>query len=93
MFGSDKVVKNKGSDNTAETTIQNLIANALLFLAILAVCYGIYGGFLMMTAGGEEDKMKKGRTILLQVAIGLVVIFLANSIVQFVLKNILTAGA
>ncbi len=43
----------------------------------------------MLTAGGEEEKMKKGRTILIQVAIGLVVIFLANSVVQFVLQRIL----
>ena len=61
----------------------------MTFLAILAVVYGLYGGFLMVTAGGEEEKMKKGRTILIQVAIGLVVIFLANSIVQFVLTKIL----
>ncbi len=61
----------------------------MTFLAIIAVIYGLYGGFLMLTAGGEEEKMKKGRTILIQVAIGLVVIFLANSIVQFVLTKIL----
>ena len=61
----------------------------MTFLAILAVVYGLYGGFLMLTAGGEEEKMKKGRTILIQVAIGLIVIFLANSIVQFVLTKIL----
>lgn len=94
MFGYTNVQGNiQGSTGTADKTIQNLISNALLFLAILAVVYGIYGGFLMMTAGGEEDKMKKGRTILLQVAIGLVVIFLANSIVSFVLTNILKPGA
>ena len=75
--------------NTAETAIQIYIGKAMTFLAILAVVYGLYGGFLMVTAGGEEEKMKKGRTILIQVAIGLVVIFLANSIVQFVLTKIL----
>lgn len=43
----------------------------------------------MLTAGGDEEKVKKGRTILIQVGIGLIVIFLANSIVQFVLTKII----
>ena len=75
----------QGSKNTADVTIQNLIQNAMIFLAIIAVIYGIYGGFLMLTAGGDEKKVEQGKKILIQVGIGLVVIFLANSIVQFVL--------
>ena len=47
----------------------------------------------MLTAGGDEDKVSTGRKILIQVALGLVVIFLANSIVQFVLSRILTPNA
>lgn len=93
-FGGDKVQSGlQGSKNTADVTIQNLIQNAMIFLAILAVCYGLYGGFLMLTAGGDEDKVSTGRKILIQVALGLVVIFLANSIVQFVLSRILTPNA
>ncbi|MDD2891632.1 MAG: hypothetical protein PHQ95_01585 [Candidatus Gracilibacteria bacterium] len=93
-FGGTKVQSNvSGSGNAADTTIQNLISNAMSFLAILAVCYGLYGGFLIMTAGGEDDKVKKGKTILIQVGLGLVVIFLANSIVQWVLGKVLTSGA
>ncbi len=74
-----------GTADKADAAIQNLISTALTFLAILAVVYGIYGGFLIMTAGGEEEKVKKGRTIILQVVIGLIVIYLANSIVAWVL--------
>lgn len=88
MFGGDKVSVG-GAAGTADTAIQSLLRNAMLFLGIVAVLYGVYGGFLMVTAGGEEEKMKKGRTILIQVAIGLVVIFLANSIVQWVLSQVL----
>ncbi len=92
-FGDNKVQGNiAGSQNTADVAIQNLVANVMLFLAIVAVLYGIYGGFLIVTAGGEEDKVKKGRTIIFQVVIGLVVIFLANSIVQWLLRSIFTSG-
>ncbi len=89
-FGGNKVQQNvQGTGNNADVAVQNLVSNAMLFLGIVAVLYGIWGGFLMVTAGGDEEKVKKGRTILVQVAIGLVVIFLANSIVQFVLTQIL----
>lgn len=89
-FGSQNVKSDvQGATGTADTAVQRLIGNAMFFLAIIAVCYGIYGGFLMLTAGGEDEKVKQGRKILVQVAIGLIVIFLANSIVQFILQNIL----
>ena len=55
-----------------------------MYLSILAVCYGIYGGFQIVTAGGDEEKVKKGRTILIQVGIGIIVIWLAGSIVKWV---------
>ncbi len=89
-FGGWNVQWNvSGTSNTADTAIQNLVGNAMLFLGILAVMFGLYGGFLILTAAWEDDKVKKGKTILIQVAIGLVVIFLANSIVQWVLSKIL----
>lgn len=90
-FGRQRVESQiTGATGTADTAIQRLVANVLMFLAILAVLYGIYGGFLIMTAGGDEEKVKKGRTIIFQVIIGLIVIFLANSIIQWVLEKILT---
>ena len=89
-FGGGKVDQSiQGNSGTADTVIQGLVAKAMMFLGILAVLYGIWGGFQIMTAAGEEDKVKKGKTILVQAAIGLVVIYLANSLVQFVLGNIL----
>ena len=90
-FGAGNVQQNvSGSQNTADVTIQNLVGNVMLFLGIIAVLYGLYGGFLILTAGGDESNVKKGKTILIQVALGLVVIFLANSIVQWVLGRVLT---
>lgn len=83
---SDRII---GTKDTVDIAGQNIVANLMVFLGILAVIYGLYGGFLILTAGGEDDKVKKGKTILIQVSIGLVVIFLANSLVQWVLTKIL----
>ena len=50
----------------------------------VTVMYGIWGGFQIVTAGGDEEKVKKGRTILIHVVIGIIVIWLAGSVVQWV---------
>lgn len=75
----------QGTENSAETAIQNLVGNVMLFIGIVAVLFGLYGGFLILTAAGADDQVKKGKTIIIQVMIGIVVIFLANSIIKWVL--------
>ena len=75
----------KGSGGSADTVIQNLIGNFMNFLAIIAVVFALWGGFNILTAGGDEDKVKKGKTVLIQASAGLLVIFLANSIIQWVI--------
>jgi hypothetical protein len=82
--GGEKVKLAGTSQNTADVTIQNLINQAMMYISILAVCYGIWGGFQIVTAGGDEEKVKKGRTIIIQVVIGIIVIWLAGSIVKWV---------
>jgi hypothetical protein len=79
----------KGDDATADQAIQTIISRAVTFLYILALVYALYGGFNIMTAGGDEEKVKKGKTILIQAGIGLVVIFLANSIVSWIINAVL----
>lgn len=93
-FGETNVSWNiSGTTKTADSAVQDLIGTAATFLAILAVVYGIYGWFNILTAGWAEDKVKKGKTILIQAAIGLVVIWLANSIVQWLITKLLTPSA
>lgn len=91
VFGEEKVTIQATSANTADQTVQTLIDRGMLFLSIIAVLYGIWGGFQIVTAGGDEEKVKKGRTILIQVVIGIIVIWLAGSIVKWVVG--LVAGA
>ncbi|MDD4151173.1 MAG: hypothetical protein PHR68_01020 [Candidatus Gracilibacteria bacterium] len=90
-FGGSSTVNSglKGSDQSADQSVQTLIGNGLKFLYILAVVYGIWGGFQILTAAGADDKVKKGKTILIQALTGLVVIWLAGSIVQWLVTGIL----
>ena len=38
-----------------------------------------------MTAGGDEKKVATGKQIIIRAVLGLIVIFLANSIVSFII--------
>ena len=63
--------------------VQDIIAYLLMFLGIVGVIYIIYAGFNVLTAAGDEDKVKKSKTTIFHVFIGLLLIFLAYSIVRF----------
>ncbi|MDO8425740.1 MAG: pilin, partial [bacterium] len=51
-------------------------------LGIIAVCIVLYGGFLWMTANGAEEKITKAKKILINGAIGLLIVLSAFSIAQ-----------
>lgn len=58
----------------------------------LAVVFIIYGGFVFVTAGGDEEKIKSGRGYVLWGVIGLVVATVATGIV-FLVGQLLGAPA
>jgi hypothetical protein len=49
----------------------------------IALLFFIYGGFVFILSGGNEEKVKEGKTILLNSIIGLVIVFASYLIVQF----------
>ena len=65
------------------------IANALFFiLATVAVIFIIIGAFTLLTAQGDEDKIKTGRQQILYAVIAVVVGILAWGIIQFIRRAI-----
>lgn len=86
-FGTDKASTTAGQleDQTLSEAIQTYINYIMTFLYLIAVMYALWGGFNILTAGGNEEKVKKGKTILIQGALGLLVIWLAGTIVSWVL--------
>jgi type IV secretory pathway VirB2 component (pilin) len=63
----------------------NLIKSFLQFVTIIAVVYVLWAGFQILTAGGDEEKVKTGRKIVIQVIIGIVVMWLAYAVVSWVI--------
>jgi type IV secretory pathway VirB2 component (pilin) len=66
--------------------VQNIIGWLTGFLYIVAVIYWLWWGFQILTASGEEEKVKKWKKVLINAWIWLVIIFLASSVVQFVFQ-------
>ena len=74
------------------TTIENIVAFLIGLLYLIAVIFALYGGFQILTAGGDEDKVKKGKTTLINAAIGLAVIFLASTLIDWIISLFNGAG-
>ena len=62
---------------TPEEIIETLLNWVLGFLALVAVILILVGGFMWMTSGGGEEKVKKAKKLLYSALIGLVIIMAA----------------
>ncbi len=78
-----------------ESVVGNLISVLLSVVGVLLLVYLIYGGFKYMTAGGSQEGVKEGISIIKNAVIGLIIIVLSYYIADFVLKRLIesTGGA
>ena len=70
------------------TIIGRIINIALGILGTVAVGLVIYGGFVWMTSGGDEEKIGQGKKILKNGAIGLLIILASWAIATFILTKL-----
>ena len=69
-----------------------MIVKVLLgFLGIIAIIIILYGGFIWMTGGGNEEKIGQAKKIITAGVIGLVIIFVAYAVASFVIVQLMTA--
>jgi len=74
------------------TMIARIISIILGFLGVIALTLIIYAGFLWMTSGGEEEKIRRAKDILKNAAIGLVIIFSAWALTNFIISRLHSAS-
>lgn len=90
-----KYAKNVGLPAAADEDVRDMavtiIKYLISFLGIIAVVIMLYGGFVWMTAAGNDDRVSKAKGIIIAGAIGLVVVISAFAIVNFVIN--MTADA
>ena len=88
---TQNLIANTPIRNTADLVgiVFGAIQYLLAFLGVVAVVVIVIGGFMWMTAGGNEDKVTKAKKTLIQGLIGLVIILLAFALITFVLDRFL----
>lgn len=66
------------------------IFNTLVALsALVAVGMIIYSGYMFITSAGDPEKVKKGGDALTAAIVGMIIVFLARTIILFILDRIL----
>lgn len=73
-------------DENAFLGVLTSIINFILFAGgVIAFLFVLYGGFTYLTAGGDPNAAGKGRTMIVNAIIGIVIIFLSYTLVRFVI--------
>ena len=72
--------------------VQNFIGFMFQLAMVLGVLYIVYGGFLIMTAGGSEDRVKSGRAAITAAVVGVAIAMSSWMLVNVVL-NVLGGGS
>ncbi|MDD5769502.1 MAG: hypothetical protein PHE25_00895 [Candidatus Gracilibacteria bacterium] len=79
--GINDIEKNK----KASVYIQDIVKYLLTFITIIAVIYIVYAGFKILTSAGKDDEIKNSKNIIISVAFGILIIWLAYAIVTWIL--------
>ena len=76
-----------GSTSNFDRILTDIINIFSVIVGIIAVIMIIVGGFRYITSGGASDKVTSAKNTLLYAIVGLIVVALAQIIVQFVLNK------
>jgi len=60
-----------------------------VFMGVIAMLIFIYGGYMWLTAQGDEEKVRKAKTIILNTALALLIVFSVYAIVKIISTSLL----
>jgi hypothetical protein len=86
---SDEIETGTGTINTG---IRNVINIFSAIIGIIAVVMIIYGGLKYISSGGDSGNVTAAKNTIIYAVIGLIIVAMAQFIVQFVLGRIIPAG-
>ncbi len=89
-FGEDPGVGRNGVRDI-RLVLANAIKVFLGFMGIIFLILIIYGGFMWMTAAGQEENINKAKSLLVAGVIGLIVILASFGIAELVTSKIYDA--
>lgn len=82
---SGKLCDPLGNNGDPAVVANKIIKGLMGLTGILALIAFIWGGILWMTSGGGQERIKKGKTMMIWAVLGLVVIFGSYAILDVVL--------
>ncbi len=85
---SDCLINPLGTISTPQALIGKIINAVLGIVGSLALLMFVYGGLTWMTSAGSQEKVKKGRDIIVWSAIGLAIIFASYGLVRILISKI-----
>lgn len=77
-----------GDIDTPQSLIGRVINSVLGIVGSIALLMFVYGGLTWMISSGNQEKVKKGKDILVWSAIGLAVIFMAYTLTRLLLSSL-----
>lgn len=89
--GNDASQFNYGGQ-TLDQQINSWLGYLTGFLLLVSVVIGLWWAFNILTAAGDEDKVKTGKSIILRAAGWLVAVFSIYMIMSFVISTLFGAG-
>lgn len=69
------------------SSVVKIVQWILGFVGLVTVIFILYGGFMWMTAGGNEEKVKKAKQVISAAVIGLIIVTLSWAIIIFVVNT------
>ena len=86
IFWVERITENlqNGGDDLV-LTADNIFGYIIGLFYFIAMLFAIYGGFTILTSGWDEEKVKKGKNMIIYVVIGLALVFLASQIVTWII--------
>ncbi|MDP3900420.1 MAG: pilin [bacterium] len=91
-YGQQGVESTIGLGNEDPRAIAANVVNIVLgFLGIIAVVLILAGGFIWMTAAGNEDKVSAAKNLMASGLVGLIIVLAAFGIATFVVNSLLSA--
>jgi cbb3-type cytochrome oxidase subunit 3 len=86
----ENVAHDAGYDDDVqpEVLVGRVIRIALSFLGVIFFVLMLYGGFLWMTAAGNEDRVTKAKNLIIAAVTGMIIVLASYAISYFILREL-----
>jgi len=82
----------QGTTDSISDIVAAVIRALLSLLGIIFIILMIYGGFMWMTASGDDEQVKKALSVIKNAIIGLIIVVGAYAITYFVFTGVIGGG-